>query len=80
MYQVLRQDLRFSHLSWRDVLASIRSLLGQGFKGYQFEVESGFYLGVKPVNFFFFSVAIVKSRVYDVDFFVFFVLRHSECR
>ena len=38
--------------------------------------DSGVYLGVKTYEFFLCFVDIVRVRVYYVDFFVFFVLRH----
>ena len=37
----------------------------------------GVYLGVRTCELFLCFVAIVRVRVYYVDFFVFFVLRHS---
>ena len=42
-----------------------------------FEPKSvGVYLGVRTCELFLCFVAIVRVRVYYVDFFVFFVLRH----
>ena len=38
--------------------------------------QRGVYLGVKTCEVFLCFVAIVRVRVYYVDFFVFFVLRH----
>ena len=41
-----------------------------------YALTSWVYLGVKACGFFLCFVAIVRVRVYCVDFFVFFVLRH----
>ena len=39
-------------------------------------IENGVCLGVRTCELFLCFVAIVRVRVYYVDFFVFFVLRH----
>ena len=41
-----------------------------------FKTQIGVYLGVKTCEVFLGFVAIVRVRVYYVDLFVFFVLRH----
>ena len=42
-----------------------------------FESKFWVYLGVRTCELFLCFVAIVRVRVYYVDFFVFFLLRHS---
>ena len=43
----------------------------------QITAFKGVYLGVRTCELFLCFVAIVRISVYYVDFFVFFVLRHS---
>ena len=55
---------------------AVRRLLGSSFKLRQLVLKRGVYLGVKTCEVFLCFVAIVRVRIYYVDFIVFFVLRH----